>query len=66
MRNDFTPIATCEIDDAELDNVSGGSFDTSIPTYIPIVTPTNLPIITPTNLPVSTPTNLPINMPLGL
>jgi hypothetical protein len=24
MRNDFTPVETCEIDDAELDNVSGG------------------------------------------
>jgi hypothetical protein len=31
MRNDFTPIETCEIDDAELDNVSGGLLPEGFP-----------------------------------
>jgi hypothetical protein len=44
MRNDFTPIETREIDDTELDSISGGE---GLLTVAPIVAPNVAPIVAP-------------------
>jgi hypothetical protein len=66
MRNDFTPIETCEIDDAELDNVSGGALLPELPAGLPEL-PAGLPGLPglPVN-PAGLTNNLPGNIPLGL
>ncbi|MBV9023668.1 MAG: hypothetical protein JO362_07705 [Streptomycetaceae bacterium] len=64
MRNDFTPIETCEIDDAELDNVSGGVLD-ALPTISALPALPALPTKIPADFPTSFPADLPGNLPLG-
>ena len=65
MRNDFTPIETREIDDAELDNVSGGGFQLLSPTITvaPIVPPSLPPLSPPLSPPTSPPPSPPASKP---